>query len=324
MSVFRNHLGRACLDRIEERDIDVMLLEELICEQGMRDLIADLVLGENLSAAFLEASNSVSTASDGESDLIVIYSIGGERVALMLENKIAANFMPEQAARYRRRGMRGVEDCHWDRFVTVLVAPQRYLDADHGEHVFDRHVAYEALKVHFEREDAGPRGEWRTALLDQAIGGARKSVYKRIVDEATTRFFHDYFDLASREYPQLRMKRDRDRPAGSTWVQFHPACGMPKHFTLWHKAAEIFTADISFARTRVEDLHAAIGSTVPSDMVLEQTNKSAVVRIHVPPLVISRGLTDQAAQARTGLDAVARLLDFYVTHRSVLDTVPQG
>lgn len=242
----------------------------------------------------------------------------------MLENKVSASFMPKQAERYSRRGELGVRSGHWHDYLTVLVAPRRYLEAEHGEHVFDRQVAYEDLKVHFEREDAGPRGMWRAALLDQAIGGSRKSVYKRVVDDATTRFFHGYFEVASREHPELRMKRDRDRPAGSTWVQFRPALGMPKHFTLFHKAAEIFTADISLSRTNVEDLHAAVGPVLEEGMTIEQTNKSAVIRLHVPPLTVALGVDEQLAEVRAGLAAASRLMRFYRDHQAALDAVPMS
>ena len=57
-----------------------------------------LVLGEANDAAFIEASNSISTASDGESDLIAIYARGDHRLAVMLENKISASFMPWASA----------------------------------------------------------------------------------------------------------------------------------------------------------------------------------------------------------------------------------
>ena len=62
---YLNHSGRTCLDRVEERDIDLLLLEELICEIGMRDLMAALVLDGLDDPTFPEASNSISTASDG-------------------------------------------------------------------------------------------------------------------------------------------------------------------------------------------------------------------------------------------------------------------
>jgi hypothetical protein len=188
-SPFLNRLGRTCLDKLEERDIDLLFLEELMCEPTFQERLAVLALpGEQ--ARFLEASNSVCSTSHGESDLIAIYDSADGVVAVLLEDKISASFMPEQADRYRRRGEEGIRNGHWDRYVTALVAPRRYIEADHLGHVFDRYIPYEDLISHFERPGAGARGAWRAAMLRQAIGGSRKSVYKRVVDDATTRFFH--------------------------------------------------------------------------------------------------------------------------------------
>lgn len=320
---FLNRFGRTCLDKLDERDVDLLLLEELICEPAFQERLAKLALPAE-DATFVEASNSVCSTSHGESDLIAIYVCTGSAVALHLENKISASFMPEQAERYRRRGDQGIRNGYWDRYVTALVAPRRYLEADHLGHVFDRYIAYEDLIPHFERPEAGPRGAWRAAVLRQAIGGSRKSVYKRVVDDATTRFFHDYWDIASREFPRLRMKRDKDRPAGSTWVQFYPDVGMPKHIGLWHKAAEIFTADLSFRNTRVEDLHAAIGSALEPGMSLEQAQKSAVVRIRTSLLSVLAGADAQQSEIREGLRASERLLTFYASHKARLDQVPHA
>jgi hypothetical protein len=320
---FLNRLGRTCLDKLEERDIDLLLLEELMCEPVFQARLAQLVLPAE-PTRFLEASNSVCSTSHGESDLIAIYESAGGAVAVHLENKIAASFMPEQADRYRRRGEEGVRNGHRDTYVTALVAPRRYLEADHLGHEFDRYIAYEELIPHFERPEAGARGAWRAAMLRQAIGRSRKSVYKRVVDEATTRFFHEYWEIASREFPRLRMKRDRDRPAGSTWVQFYPDAGMPKPIGLWHKAAEIFTADLSFRNTRVEALHEAVGDAVEAGMSVEQAQKSAVVRIRTPPLSVIAGAQAQQAAIREGLGAAARLLSFYTAHKVRLDQVPHA
>lgn len=319
-ALFMNRFGRTCLDKLEERDIDLLLLEELMCEPAFQERLARLLLpGEQ--PKFLEASNSVCSTSHGESDLVAVYHSEGGVVAVHLENKIAANFMPEQADRYRRRGEEGIRNGHWDTYVTALLAPRRYLEAGHLGHVFDHYVAYEDLLPHFERPEGGARGAWRAAMLRQAIGGSRKSVYRRVVDEATTRFFHEYWEIASREFPRLRMKRDRDRPAGSTWVQFHPDVGMPKQIGLWHKAAEIFTADLSFRNTNVEALHAAIGDVVEAGMSVEQARKSAVVRIRTPRLLVIAGAQAQADAIREGLRSAERLLRFYTSYKARLDQV---
>jgi hypothetical protein len=319
-----NRLGRHLVDRIEERDVDLMLLEEVSCETGFQKLIVGAALDPLCDWAFVEAANSISTVSHGESDLVAIFQSGDRVAAVMVENKIAANFMHEQADRYRRRGERGIADGHWTEYVTVLMAPRRYLTADLHGHVFDRHLAYEDLLVWFQREDAGRRGAWRAALLERACGGTKSTVYKRVVDEATTAFFIDYWGIAARDYPALRMKREKDRPAKSTWVRFHPEVGLPGHIEVWHKAAETFAADLQFSRTRVEDLHAAIGHLIEPDMALEQRQKSAVIRIATTPLSVARGCAAQEHEIRAGLDAAMRLAAFYRKHREVLDAVPHA
>jgi len=135
-SALSTRFGRHLVDRIEERDIDLMLLEEVSCETEFQQLIAHIALDLSATWKFIEAANSISTISHGESDLIAIFQSDTRVVAVMVENKIAANFMPEQANRYRLRGERGVRDGHWTEFVTVLIAPRRYLSADLHGHVY--------------------------------------------------------------------------------------------------------------------------------------------------------------------------------------------
>lgn len=126
-------------------------------------------------------------------------------------------------------------------------------------------------------------------MLERACGLSKSTVYKRVVDETTTAFFIDYWTIAARDYPALRMKREKDRPAKSKWVRLHPDVGLPGHIEVWHKAAETFAADLQFSRTRVEDLHAAVGHLIEPDMALEQRHKSAVVRIATTPLSVVKG-----------------------------------
>lgn len=316
--------GRHLVDRIEERDIDLMLLEEISCEEGFQKLVATVALDADRDWQFVEAANSISTVSHGESDLVAIFQSDDRVAAVMVENKIAANFMPEQADRYRRRGERGMAEGHWTEYATVLMAPRRYLTADLHGHVFDRHLAYENLLEWFRRPEGGRRGEWRAALLERACTGSKSTVYKRVVDEATTAFFIDYWRIAARDYPSLRMKREKDRPAKSTWVRFYPDVGLPGHIEVWHKAAETFAADLQFARTRVEDLHAVAATIIAPDMALEQRQKSAVIRVQTPPLSVAKGCAAQDGEVRAGLDAAVRLAAFYEEHRAVLDAVPHA
>lgn len=91
---------------VTERDIDLLLLEELNVSEVFCRWFYNRVTGRRDTPRCEGAWHSVSDAQLGESDLIAIYDNG---VVVMLENKIDAAAQPEQGARYRRRGEKGVE-----------------------------------------------------------------------------------------------------------------------------------------------------------------------------------------------------------------------
>lgn len=313
--------GRTCLDRVEERDIDLLLLEEINAEQNLQRLIRSLTLAENPEAVFRQVSNSVTTVSGGESDLIAVYRVQEETVAVLIENKISASFMPQQAARYHRRGQSGIVDGLWDRYVTCLCAPQCYIDANHGEHQFDRYVSYEQLAEHFRRKAVDKRGAWRFAMIRQAIQGGKRSNYVRVPDEATSSFFREYYQRANTLYPSLRMAREKDRPATSTWVKFNPHVSLPKRYSLWHKA-RYGTVDLEVTHCRVEDLHLVTKGILDHDMRVEQTGKSAVVRIESPIIDASAPIREQLANIDAALSAAQRLAKLMHDHSQSLLSIP--
>jgi len=310
---FVNRTGRSCLDRVEERDIDLLLLEELTCEPDMQRLMASLTISDAANAIFLESSNSVSPVSGGESDLILLYAVFNKTVAVMMENKIGASFMPEQADRYHRRGSLGVEQGLWDEYVTCLVAPRRYLESDHGPHVFQKYIAYEDLLPHFEREGGGAHAAWRAALVRQACDLSRQS-YVRMPDDDATSFYRTYFEIAQSEFADLRMPIEKDRTAGNTWVSFRPNVGFPKKTYLWHKGM-MGVVDLSVSDCTSERLHLALLGNLPPEMAVESSGKSAVVRIQVPKLSITLDAASQMNEIRVALRAARRLTEFFAGHR---------
>jgi hypothetical protein len=319
-SLFLNRFGRTRLDRVEERDIDLLLLEEFTSEPALTALFARLIFDENRAREFLEISNSVSTASGGESDLIALYKEQDEVVAVLIENKIGARFMPRQANRYHKRGQAGIEDGAWNRYVTCLLAPEAYLEGDHGDHVFDHQVAYEELLPHFESRSSTARGRWRSAIIKQAIHGARTSTYVRVVDEAVSRFFRSYWKYASQHFPALRMPHERDRPATNTWVRFNPDVNLPKRISLVHKA-RYGTVDIQVSACRVEELHEAIGDFLTPEMHLEQTGKSAVVRVMVPEIDAFQSFEKQNEEVHQALIAADNLRELLAERREKLESL---
>ena len=93
---------------ISERDMDMLIMEEFICNEAFRDLFYSqegIKLDRNF--AVCEAYKSLSD-NDGESDITFIVSDGKTRVAILIEDKIDAPTMEQQSARYEIRAKKGI------------------------------------------------------------------------------------------------------------------------------------------------------------------------------------------------------------------------
>ena len=96
-------------DGIYERDMDLLFMRKLAQDKAF--LRRFFLMGEELSAkgydkadfSIEKVAHSVTT-EDGESDIEAVLLIEGKKVALLIEDKIDAVAMPDQAARYSLRG----------------------------------------------------------------------------------------------------------------------------------------------------------------------------------------------------------------------------
>ena len=95
--------ARAFIEYVAERDIDLLLLEELHSSASFRSWMIAHVLGPGFGAvAFVGAWHSLTDPGLGESDLVLLSKTPtGETIAILIENKIDAPPQPDQALRYR-------------------------------------------------------------------------------------------------------------------------------------------------------------------------------------------------------------------------------
>jgi hypothetical protein len=88
---------------VEERDIDLLLMEEFHVSSAFVSWFAVQVrVGD---ATFAGAWHSVSD-TDGETDLLLRVVSGGTRTAILIQNKVAAPEQSRQDERYHIRGAR--------------------------------------------------------------------------------------------------------------------------------------------------------------------------------------------------------------------------
>ena len=174
------------LESVRERDIDLLLIEELHVEPTFKQFIFASLLPRQDAACFVGAWHSVST-HHGESDLIAIFiNEVGKRIALLIENKINASAQFRQSERYIERGKEGVANDMWDEFVTCLFAPQSYLNSDNQN--YQTTLSYEEVQRFFV-DMKTTRANYKSKVIQAAIEQQRRSK-QREVNEASTQFAH--------------------------------------------------------------------------------------------------------------------------------------
>lgn len=142
--------------------------------------------------------------------MVVQFRDGDTRLALLVEDKIDAEFQPDQPERYLERAERlretGAE------VLTLLVAPATYI-AKAGAEIFDRRLAYERI-VEILSEAPDPRLQLLARCLQDGFEAYRRG-YVMVPQEAATAVWAAIYSLCSARFPKLRMEQPSLKPGSS-------------------------------------------------------------------------------------------------------------
>ena len=290
------------LASVEERDVDLLLMEEFQCDDPFVAWFCSLLglTGVQPGGAW----HSVSDA-DGESDLLVRISVGGRRVGILIENKVAAPEQDRQAERYHLRGVRSREAGKFDEYVTVMCAPRRYLDGLSSDSAYQHRVSYEEIADWFAARD-GRRAEWRARIMREAIEQGRRG-YTMQVSAVHTAFHLAYWKHLRRHHPRIHMARPNSKGPGSTWI-IMSGHDFPKGVKLNHKIDQR-VMELGFERRRVEEIQAA-APELPQDVILVQKGGTASLMVGVPAIEIGADFSTQVDGVENALAAAYLLLPF--------------
>lgn len=289
------------LSCVAERDIDLLLMEEFHVSDDFVAWFAEAV-GEG-GALPSGAWHSVSD-TDGETDLLLRVHCGHERVGILIENKVGAPEQDAQGERYHLRGIRSREAGKFDRFVTVMCAPEKYLEGLPADTAYQFCVSYEAIAEWFERfQDR--RSAWRAVIMKEAIAQNRRRS-TMAVDEGASRFHSDFYDYLARNHPSLRMSKPTKKSLNSTWIVMKGA-NFPKNVWLNFKLGKR-TLDLSVGPMNVADLYRH--GPFPDDIVPEQLGESAALVVRTPLVELSRSVAEQVDAIEAVLKQAERLAEF--------------
>ena len=239
------------VESVSERDIDLLILEELNVSYEFASWFYQKITGNSQAPELVQACHSVKDRDLGESDLIALYK---NNSAILIENKIDAVAQPEQALRYKLRGSKGIEENHWCCFTTCMIAPKLYLDKEKDARVYQATLSYEAISEWFlSRPSSDTRSQYRSYIVDEAIEQNRRG-YTIQPDDKVTLFWSKYWKYSIQEHQFLNMKKPGLKPGKADWPEFRPSC-LNNKISIVHKLERgDIDLQISGAAGRVDTL----------------------------------------------------------------------
>ena len=311
------------VERKYERDIDLLLAEEFSVNpefaRWVKDKTALRDQHAHVADVFVSKSDNL-----GESDLIVLYERNdASRFALMIEDKVDAPLQPMQAQRYRMRAEREVQLGLCAEFEVWLVAPQYYLDYCAGLSDFDGAISLEEIADYLAGDHLSARLQYRASFLRTAAV-RRANNWVREEDDATNAFWEAAYQLASRKFPVLQMKRPKVTK-DSHWITLRPSDmpTQPKHVYLAFKG-DRGQMDLSFSNVQSDSFAEHIAHVLEAGMTVHQTGASTAIRLEVEGFQISDGADLALPRVEKAFEASERLIRFYRQHRSVLDLAAEA
>jgi hypothetical protein len=293
------------IEAVQERDMDLLLLEELIVSAEFRGWIVEQITGEKIKE-FMGAWHSICD-SKSEFDIVVLFlSESGTRYAIFIEDKIGAMAQKDQPQRYANRGHEGIVKKEWDVFKTCIVAPKRYLEINKEAKEYDSQLSYEELGAWFLKANSERYG-FKNKMIKEAIEQNRRG-YTKIHDEKTTDFHRKYHQYAKENYPELEMKEPLSSPIGQSWIYFHPR-RLKKKMEIVHKGAWGFV-DLQIAGhgEKIDYIEKILNPFMKEDMEIVKTGKSASLRIIVPKVDSTLKFDNQMKNIEKSLAIAKKLL----------------
>lgn len=273
-------------EKVFERDIDLMIIERFINDSKFKNIfLKKAKLDKTYQLIAIEHSL---TDENGESDITVTLKDDFETIGLLIENKIDAVAMPNQRNRYDLRGEKGVKNKKFSRFFVFMIAPREYLNLNKEAKKYENQISYEDLINYFEGN------EFVVQLLSRAIE-KKKNNYEVIENKNVTEFWQKYYKYIRENYPALKINEiEGPRGTRAVWPEIKTPIAK---INIMHKSDRGFL-DLTFPKMGeyMNIFNKYINNFLSDGMLVEKTNKSAVIRIMVPKIDFKMSFDDYSQE----------------------------
>ena len=319
---------------VQERDIDLLVVEELASSIEFVHWFCEKVKG-SLPATLgdVDVKHSCLHIGEGygESDIVLrIKDQEGCSHIYLIEDKIDATFMPNQAERYRMRMNKIIEIDLLGSGKTVLLAPQSFLDSRISVAEFDVAISYELLIEYFDKQsntskipELTHRYTYRRDFIQRAIDKKKNSGVVLEPDPRVCDFRAEYYSFVTSIAPELKLKPLSKVKEPNHWI-YYPASladAMQKsRFLLIHKPYDRVVIQITVDPVymdRTIEKFAELCSSEP-DMSILKADKSFTVCIMTSGLDTRQAFSEQTNEVEQAIKKLLRLRDWYNQNRSVL------
>lgn len=289
-----------------ERNMDLLFLEEFVSSPEFLEIFISKI---NITKAqVLEIEHSKVHSEFGESDMTVIIETNGKRHGLLIEDKIDAIAMPEQYDRYVIRGNIGIENGDYESFDVFIVAPKKYLNENNEAQKYPNKVTYEECADYF-RSRTDVRSFYKLQQIEFAINKQRNS-YQVIEHTAVTDFWNKYISYQQDHYPHLWLSTSGgSKGSRASWPRYRVHI---KGLYMLHKS-EFGYVDLTFPNCgeRTVELKSILekhlGDLSKLGASLQQTKKSAALRVIVPVLDFKQPFDEVADKVKTCFEGIEKL-----------------
>ena len=272
------------VNKIFERDIDLLLVEELRCSRDFLELfLSKTDWPKNYKTIEMYHSKYM---YHGEADVEVILTYpDGTHYALLIEDKIDAVTQKDQSQRYTENAELIIQKESYVDVKTFLVAPQKYIDNHMNDHNIadfnDRIISYEELIAFFDKPHNDERFRYKADLLRAGIGKQQRQTVK-VVDPKITEFWKELREYA-KDYKDLRFVSKTDQKNNrDLWVNWYAPEKFKGVYIYWKADHGYIDVQLEKSASREEEFQQKFGGKLLPGMDIKKAGNSIVFRLENP------------------------------------------
>lgn len=296
------------VESIRERDVDLILLEELntdisFCEWFIRELELPALTSVN------GAWRSISAFGLGETDILFSYNSNDKKNYVLIENKLDTSFQNEQFNRYIKRADEYLnkKECH--NAFTILIAPKLYCE---NQNDFESYLTYETIAKRFEFVGT-KRNLFKSNLLQIATEKLRRG-YQPINSIPVQNFWKSYWRFKEEKYPSLKMKEPGIVPHNSDWPMLYD--DRLENIVFYHKLRQGNT-DATF-KNFPKEVEFKIKKQIPEWAKFEKHSKSFSIRIYSEKVDRTKDFKVQIRNVEDGLKKLDQIRNWIIENKTLL------